>query len=77
MVDWSGSLKTDIPFVCARLSSETFFVGGRFMADIAWMTIKVQLGGRTPGMFYALTIGMRLLYGAAMVVGNGMEKCLG
>lgn len=47
------------------------------MADIAWMTIKVHLGGRAPSMFHAMTIRMLLLYSAAMVVRNGMEKCLG
>lgn len=47
------------------------------MADIAWMTIKVHLGGRAPSMFHAMTIGMLLLYSAAMVVRNGMEKRLG
>jgi len=43
------------------------------MADIAWMTIKVHLGGRAPSMFHAMTIGMLLLYSAAMVARNGME----
>jgi len=28
------------------------------MVDIAWMTIKVHLGGRAPSMFHAMTIGM-------------------
>ena len=47
------------------------------MADIAWMTIKVHLGGRAPGMFHAMTIGMLLFHSAAMVIRNGMEKGLG
>lgn len=46
------------------------------MADIAWMTIKVHLGGSAPSMFHAMTIVMLLLYGAAMVAGKGMEKRL-
>jgi hypothetical protein len=47
------------------------------MADIAWMTIKVHLGGRAPSMFHAMTIGMLLFHGAAMVARDGMEKRLG
>jgi hypothetical protein len=47
------------------------------MADIAWMTIKVHLGGSAPSMFHAMTIGMLWFYSAAMVARNGMKKRLG
>jgi len=76
MVDWSGSLKTDIPFMFAPVQRD-IWCRNVFYGRHAWMTIKVHLGGRAPSMFHAMTIGMLLLYGAAMVVGNGMEKRLG
>jgi hypothetical protein len=47
------------------------------MADIAWMTIKVHLGGRAPSMFHAMTIGMLLLYSAAMGVKEWNGKAFG
>jgi hypothetical protein len=76
MVDWSGSSKTDIPFMFARVQRD-IWCRNSFMADIAWMTIKVHLGGRAPSMFHAMTIGMLLFHGAAMVARDGMEKRLG
>jgi len=77
MVDWSGSSKTDIPFVCvlcpARHLMEEWNSYGRHRI----LTIKVFLGGRASGMFHPTTIRILSLSSAEMVVGCGMENGFG
>jgi hypothetical protein len=77
MVDWSGSLKTDIPFVCVLCPARHLMEAWDYYGRHRMMTIKVHLGGWASGMFHAMTIGMLVPSSAVMVVGKGREKCFG